>query len=90
MGEISKCRLMPFAAGQLELDLLTTCDLKATPAFTKSHAVISNAGAYFGFILGDKISLYTRKRKGHAEQNPFLHAEILGLPLPKTVTTELL
>lgn len=50
MGEISKCRLMPFAAGQLELDLLTTCDLKATPALTKSRAVISNAGAYCGFV----------------------------------------
>lgn len=87
MGEISKCRLMPFAAGQLELDLLTTCDLKATPAFTKSHAAISNAGAHFSFILRDKVSLYACKQKGHAEQNPFLLAEILRLPPPKTVST---
>lgn len=67
VGEISKCRLMPFAAGQLELDLLTTCDLKATPALVKSRATISNAGAYFGFTL-DKMSLYTRKHKGDGQR----------------------
>lgn len=77
MGEISKCRLMPFAAGQLELDLLTTCDLKATPALMKSRAVISNAEAYFSFILRDKISLYMCKHEGHAERKPFLLAEML-------------
>lgn len=77
MGEISKCRLMPFAAGQLELDLLTTCDLKATPALMKSHAAISNAGAYCSFILRDKISLYMCKHKGRAERKPFLLAEML-------------
>lgn len=68
MGEISKCRLVPFAAGQLELDLLTTCDLKATPALVKSRATISSAGADFGFILGDKMSLSACKHQGDGER----------------------
>lgn len=90
MGEISKCRLMPFAAGQLEVDLLTTCDLKATPALMKSHAVISNAGAYFSFTLRGKIILYTCKHKRHTERKPFLLPEMLRLPSPKMATAKVL
>lgn len=57
MGELSPCRLMPFAAGHSEGDLLTTCDLKATPVLPESQALLSNAGAHGSLSLGDKIPL---------------------------------
>lgn len=57
MGELSPCRLMPFAAGHSEGDLLTTCDLKATPVLPESQGLLSNAGAHGSLSLGDKIPL---------------------------------
>lgn len=40
MGELSPCRLMPFAAGHSEQDLLTACDFKATLVLPESSAVL--------------------------------------------------